>query len=192
VRPATQRPSARVVTRPPPVADAPRPATLRPSTARIVTRPPPLQTPSESPPPPPARPRIVARPPPVSAPPPAPSITRAPPSPGRIVTRPPPQQDFRRITQPLPSSDAVYTNPPPPVQTVMPPPDLNHLKPRVPSLVGGADLASLGLDHRSGFLLTFIDGMTTVDDIIDACGIGEAETLRIIDDLVHRGVLTLK
>jgi hypothetical protein len=61
----------------------------------------------------------------------------------------------------------------------------------VPSLaVRGADLAKLSLDHRAGFVLTFVDGMSSVDDLIDASGLPRLEMLRILSDLVAAGVLS--
>jgi hypothetical protein len=55
-----------------------------------------------------------------------------------------------------------------------------------------ADLAKLSLDHRSGFVLTFVDGVSTVDTLIDASGLPRLELLRILSELVTAGVLSSK
>jgi HD-GYP domain-containing protein (c-di-GMP phosphodiesterase class II) len=54
-----------------------------------------------------------------------------------------------------------------------------------------ADLAKLGLDHRAGFLLTFIDGESSVDMILDASGLPRLEVLRLVRDLVAKGVVSM-
>ena len=44
----------------------------------------------------------------------------------------------------------------------------------------------LPVDHRTGFLLHLIDGSTTLEAILDLCGMPRADALRIVDDLLQR------
>jgi HD-GYP domain-containing protein (c-di-GMP phosphodiesterase class II) len=60
----------------------------------------------------------------------------------------------------------------------------------VPALV--ADAAKGGLDHRAGFLLTFVDGMSSVDDILDASGLPRVDALHILADLLTKGVIVVR
>jgi HD-GYP domain-containing protein (c-di-GMP phosphodiesterase class II) len=62
---------------------------------------------------------------------------------------------------------------------------------RVPRLVRGADLGKHALDHRAGFVLTFVDGSTSVETILDASGLPRVELLRILIDLVKAGVVAV-
>jgi hypothetical protein len=63
---------------------------------------------------------------------------------------------------------------------------------RIPRVaVSGAELGKLSLDHRAGFVLTFVDGMSSLDDILDASGLPRLEALRLLRDLVRAGVVTL-
>jgi HD-GYP domain-containing protein (c-di-GMP phosphodiesterase class II) len=60
------------------------------------------------------------------------------------------------------------------------------------STVKGADLTKLSLDHRAGFVLTFVDGVSSIDTLIDASGLPRLEMLRILSELVTAGVLSLR
>jgi hypothetical protein len=60
------------------------------------------------------------------------------------------------------------------------------------TVMAGADLGKLSLDHRAGFVLTFVDGMSSVETLIDASGLPRGELLRILRDLVLAGVLKVK
>jgi len=51
------------------------------------------------------------------------------------------------------------------------------------------ELRSLNLDHRAGFLLSCIDGMSSIDDILDVSGMRELEALRILFELVQEHVI---
>jgi hypothetical protein len=50
----------------------------------------------------------------------------------------------------------------------------------------------LGLDHRSGFLLSRIDGVSTVEEILDVCGMPRLEALKTLADLLDRGAIRLE
>ena len=47
----------------------------------------------------------------------------------------------------------------------------------------------LHLDHRAGFLLSCIDGMSSIDDILDVSGMRELDALRILFELVQENVI---
>lgn len=49
----------------------------------------------------------------------------------------------------------------------------------------------LGLDHRSGFLLSRIDGVSTVEEVLDVCGMPRLEALKTLTDLLERGAIRL-
>ena len=44
-------------------------------------------------------------------------------------------------------------------------------------------------DHRAGFLLSLVDGVSTLETIVDACGMPKLDALRILNDLVERGIV---
>jgi hypothetical protein len=47
----------------------------------------------------------------------------------------------------------------------------------------------LGLDHRSGFLLSRVDGLSTIDEVLDVCGMPRLEALKTLVDLLERGAI---
>jgi hypothetical protein len=49
----------------------------------------------------------------------------------------------------------------------------------------------LGLDHRSGFLLSRIDGVSTIEEVLDICGMPRLEGLKTLADLLDRGAIRL-
>ncbi len=55
-----------------------------------------------------------------------------------------------------------------------------------------ADVTKLNLDHRAAFVLRFLDGMSSVEDILDASGLPRVDVLRVLDDLLTRGVIALR
>ena len=50
----------------------------------------------------------------------------------------------------------------------------------------------LDLDQRSGFVYSFLDGASSIEDIIDVSGVPRLEVLRILDDLVAAGDVSLE
>ena len=64
--------------------------------------------------------------------------------------------------------------------------------PRAIPTLARASLTGLTLDHRAGFLLTFIDGTSSLDDLLDVTGLPRLDVLRIVDQLVQAGVLRLR
>ena len=58
--------------------------------------------------------------------------------------------------------------------------------------LGDSQLRWLGLDHRSGFLLSRIDGQSTVEELLDICGMPRLEGLRTLAYLLERGAIRLQ
>ena len=64
---------------------------------------------------------------------------------------------------------------------------------RVPMiLVPPAQLRSLSVDHRAGFILSLIDGSSSVEMILDVCGMSKLDGLRIIEELVRRQIVAFR
>jgi hypothetical protein len=64
---------------------------------------------------------------------------------------------------------------------------------RVPKLAISVDqLVALSLDHRAGFLLSFVDGMSSLAMIVDMSGMSSSEVLRTFVELTDRRVITLR
>jgi hypothetical protein len=59
----------------------------------------------------------------------------------------------------------------------------------IPKLARRIDLDSV--DQRMGFILSFVDGQTPIQAIIELSGIPQNDVVAIIQHLVHHGVLTL-
>jgi hypothetical protein len=49
----------------------------------------------------------------------------------------------------------------------------------------------LSLDHRAGFLLSLVDGQSTVDEILDISGMSRLDALKIIHQLVEQQIVNL-
>jgi hypothetical protein len=50
----------------------------------------------------------------------------------------------------------------------------------------------LTLDHRAGFLLSHVDGVSTLEEILDVSGMPHLEAMRIIFELVQQRVIVLQ
>jgi hypothetical protein len=61
----------------------------------------------------------------------------------------------------------------------------------IPAL-GDAELRWLGLDHRAGFLLSRVDGVATVEEVLDICGMPRLEALKTLVSLLERGAIRLR
>jgi hypothetical protein len=55
-----------------------------------------------------------------------------------------------------------------------------------------AELKWLSLDHRAGFVLSLVDGTSTMEEIIDVSGMAPLEVLRTLFDLVVQRVIEFK
>jgi hypothetical protein len=63
---------------------------------------------------------------------------------------------------------------------------------RVPHVaLPDAILTHLPLGHREGFILSMIDGRTTIETILDVSAMPAEEALEILESLVERGVITI-
>lgn len=64
---------------------------------------------------------------------------------------------------------------------------------KIPILaVHPSNLRSLSLDHRSGFLLSLIDGMSSIEEIIDIAAMSPLEALRTLYALLTQHVIALR
>lgn len=49
----------------------------------------------------------------------------------------------------------------------------------------------LTLDHRAGFLLSCIDGASSIEELLDVCSMSPLEALRILYDLLQQGAISV-
>jgi hypothetical protein len=59
-------------------------------------------------------------------------------------------------------------------------------------LMSKAEIAAAPIDHRAGFLLAHIDGVTTVAALVDICGMPEDELNEILDRLRRLGIVAVR
>ncbi|MBL8743409.1 MAG: hypothetical protein JNK04_20005, partial [Myxococcales bacterium] len=52
-----------------------------------------------------------------------------------------------------------------------------------------SQIQGLALDHRSGFLISLIDGMATVDEVLDMSGMPPLDALRLLYEMREEGVV---
>jgi len=57
--------------------------------------------------------------------------------------------------------------------------------------MGAEELRWLALDHRAGFLLSFIDGSMSLDEVLDVCSMPELDALRIMFELRMQGAIEI-
>jgi hypothetical protein len=55
-----------------------------------------------------------------------------------------------------------------------------------------AQVAHLPLDHLTGFLMSMIDGHTTVEDIVDVSSLPRVESLRLLCELRELGLIDVR
>ncbi len=64
---------------------------------------------------------------------------------------------------------------------------------RVPVVsVDPDEIPPSGMDHREGFLLSLVDGESTVEELLDVCAMPHEEALAVLLSLVDRGILSLE
>jgi hypothetical protein len=64
---------------------------------------------------------------------------------------------------------------------------------RVPAVTVARDqLRWLSIDHRAGFVLSLIDGVSTVEMILDVTGMPELDALRILSELVQQRIISFR
>lgn len=91
----------------------------------------------------------------------------------------------------LASSSAPHAGAPSDMPTVRPPAFAPAESIPVP-VMRGSELRELHLDRYAGFLLSLMDGVTTVEMLLDVCAMPTEEALRVLDDLVRSGVVELR
>jgi len=63
----------------------------------------------------------------------------------------------------------------------------------VPTLaVSRAELGRLKLDHRAGFVLSHVDGVSDVESILDVSAMPQEETLNILAELAAQGIIIIR
>lgn len=62
--------------------------------------------------------------------------------------------------------------------------------PRV--ILSREELNAADLDHRDYFLVSLMDGGTTVEDLLDICGMPAEEALALVEGLVRRGIVLVE
>jgi hypothetical protein len=68
---------------------------------------------------------------------------------------------------------------------------LGSLSQRVRVAVPGDQIRWLSLDHRAGFVLSLIDGSSTVEELLDISGMNRLDALRILYTLYDQRVIAL-
>ena len=64
---------------------------------------------------------------------------------------------------------------------------------RVPVVVvPRAQMRWLSMDHRAGFVLSLVDGSSTIDMILDVSGMPRLDTLRILHELVQQKIVAFR
>lgn len=64
---------------------------------------------------------------------------------------------------------------------------------RVPVVMVPRDqLRWLSIDHKAGFVLSLVDGVSTLEMIIDVSGMAELDTLRILSELAEQRIIALR
>jgi hypothetical protein len=58
--------------------------------------------------------------------------------------------------------------------------------------LAAAQIDGLAIDHRAGFLLSLVDGSSPIESILDVSGMPRLDALRILNELVHRGVIAFR
>ncbi len=53
------------------------------------------------------------------------------------------------------------------------------------------EIQGLSLDHRSGFLISLIDGVATLDEVLDMSGMSQLDALRLLYEMREQGVVAV-
>jgi hypothetical protein len=60
---------------------------------------------------------------------------------------------------------------------------------KIPRVALAGEFHWLGLNHRAGFLLSCIDGKSSVEDILDVSGMSQIEAVRVLCSLLEQEVI---
>jgi hypothetical protein len=64
---------------------------------------------------------------------------------------------------------------------------------RVPRVIlAREEVNASDLDHRDYFLLSLLDDRTTIEELLDICGMPTEEALALLEGLARRGVISLE
>ncbi len=64
---------------------------------------------------------------------------------------------------------------------------------RVPMVVvPRTQMRWLSIDHRAGFILSLVDGSSSVEMILDVCGMPKLDALRILHELVQQKIVAFR
>jgi hypothetical protein len=64
---------------------------------------------------------------------------------------------------------------------------------RVPKvLVQRTQLRWLSIDHRAGFILSLVDGSSSLEMILDVCGMPRLDAMKILQELLQQKIVALK
>ncbi len=69
---------------------------------------------------------------------------------------------------------------------------LGDLGQQVVVSMGGEKLQWLSIDHRAGFMVSRIQGPTTVEELLDICGMRRLDALRTLHELLQQKVISLE
>jgi hypothetical protein len=73
------------------------------------------------------------------------------------------------------------------------PPMLGPSDARIPTLaIDPAQLQARPLDKFAGFLISLMDGATSVETLLDLCALPQNEALAILEQLMRDGIVTLR
>jgi hypothetical protein len=111
------------------------------------------------------------------------TMTRPSFEPPRVASAPPRVVSHRSVPAP----------PPPPLNTKQPDVDpldeLGGLSAVLTVVADSAVIRTLDLDHRAGFLLSLIDGFSSVEDLLDVANMPSELTVTLLADLKRRGLV---
>jgi type IV pilus assembly protein PilB len=94
----------------------------------------------------------------------------------------------------LPESTGVRSKPPPPPQDktrVSPYARSEPRPPAIPIITGSLDITRSPLHPFEAYILSFVDGRTSVDDLVNITGLADVELLAIFESLAERGITRL-
>jgi hypothetical protein len=114
-------------------------------------------------------------------------LYEAPPVRDRLPTIPHDLSEYARI-QTGPSPEAHHDDP---LHAMTSGPLVDVWPTDVPCVTGSAAQHAAYLDHREAFVLSMLDGESSLASMLDAVDLPGAEVLAIICDLCARGIVTL-
>ena len=68
---------------------------------------------------------------------------------------------------------------------------IGSLSQRVRVTMSSEKLQWLSIDHRAGFMVSRVEGATSVEELLEICGMPRLDALRMLHDLLQQKVVTL-